>query len=182
MVLIRFEVFSPNVVGLGAAEGKDTEFAWMGKGDGTRCIHYKSVSFLGRKICIGKIGHILPLRYRRVLTLFQMWAIACLDLRTTITRTPQQIACRIVVIGPVRSGCKLRNELKVAQSISIYASLFCCVFGIFASVSMEIPNHNFLVCHHSVDLCVVHNKATRKPKTRRDSFIAKPRYNINGLF
>ena len=51
MGLIHFEVFSPNVVGLGAAEGKDTGFAWMGKGDGTRCIHYKSVSFLGRKIC-----------------------------------------------------------------------------------------------------------------------------------
>lgn len=113
------------------------------------------MSFLGRKICIVKIGHILPLRYRRVLTLFQIWAISCL---TTITRTSQRIACRIVVIGPVRSGCKLRNELKVAQSISIYASLFCCVFGIFASVSMEIPNHNFLVCHRSVDLCVVHNK------------------------
>ena len=102
MGLIHFEDFSPNVVGLGAAEGKDTGFAWMGKGEGNRCIHYKSVSFLGRKICIVKIGHILPLRYRRVLTLFQIWAIACL---TTITRTPQRIACRILVIGPVRSGC-----------------------------------------------------------------------------
>ena len=103
---------------------------------------------------IVEMGHRPPLRYSRVLTLFHIWPFACLDLRTTITRIPQRIACRIFVIEPVRSGCKLRNELRVAQLISIYASLFCCVFGTFASLSMEIPNHYpFLGSDIVVSIC-----------------------------
>lgn len=48
-----------------------------------------------------------PLIVCRVLPLLHSRTIACWDLRTTITRALQQIACRIVVARPVRSGRRL---------------------------------------------------------------------------
>ena len=109
MDLVLFQVFNPVLAGIGAAEGNNDELAIGGHGDETWCTCQISGLFLRLEIftMVVKTGHILPLRYRRVLILFHIWTIACWDLWTTITGALQVIPCRIIVIWPVGSGCKL---------------------------------------------------------------------------
>lgn len=111
---VDFEILNPVLVGTGAAERKDNESAALGDSDETWCMCQELVFFLGLEIftMIAKSCDIVPLRYRHVISLFYIWTIA---FRITITRALQEIACRIVVTGPVRSRCKLRKEAEVPQ-------------------------------------------------------------------